>query len=345
MMIKLFALNASRDFGQEVAKLLSVPLSLHEEFRFEDGECYIAPSPKIQENVRGCDVFVIQSIYSDPDESVHEKMMKMLIFMGALKDASVKRITAVLPYYPFARSDRKVQSRAPITTKYVARLFKALWTDRVLALDVHNPVAIQNAHHIPVDLLEATNLFAVYVRSMLHRKSGKFNDIVVLSPDAGGLGRARKFRKVLSEVLHVEVGLACLDKIHVGTEIKGHGIMGDVKDKRVIIYDDMISSGKTVLECVQALKDHDAHSAFAVCASHGLFVGKANEYLEDPFLENIIITDTIKPFRLQNQDVIKKLNIIKTTHLFAEAIKRIHDNDSISDLITNHLDKWSTTDL
>jgi ribose-phosphate pyrophosphokinase len=331
--LKLFALDSSREYGEQVAQHLGIPLSEHEESCFDDGECYVAPQQALKENCRGNDVFVIQSCYSDDKENINQKLMKLFIFLGALRDASAKRITVCTPYYPYARQDRKTNSRAPITTKYLARLFKSMWADRLLALDVHNPTAIQNSFHIPVDLLEATNLFAVWVHNALF--SGK--DVSVLSPDSGGLGRARRFRKVLSNLLKEDVGIACLDKIHQGCEITGHDIMGDVKGKRVVIYDDMISSGKTVLECVKAVEQKGAKEVISVCASHGLFVGKANEYLDLPFLENITITDTVAPFRITNESVRKKLSIINTTSLFAQAIKRIHADESISDLINNHI--------
>lgn len=342
MKIKLFALNASREFGEEVAKFLDMSLSEHDEYCFDDGECYVAPRPGIKENVRGCDVFVIQSLYSDERESVNQKLMKLLIFNGSLRDASAARITCCIPYYAYARQDRKDRSRAPITTKYIAQLFQSLWADRILCMDVHNPTAVQNAYHIPCDLLEANTLFAEYVHDLLYHKELFDRELVVLSPDSGGLGRARKFRKILNEILSfrltrtIEAGIACLDKVHQGKEIRGYDIMGDVEGKVVIIYDDMISSGKTVMECVQSLHKHKAQSIAAVCATHGLFVGDANKHLSGlDYDTRIAVTDTIRPFRLLPELIESKLDTIRTTRLFAEAIARIHEDESISDLINN----------
>jgi ribose-phosphate pyrophosphokinase len=178
--MKIFALNATKAFGEQVAANLKMKLSEHEEYSFEDGECYCASL----ENVRGKDVFVVQSVYDDNEESVHSKLMKTFIFLGALRDASVKRVTVVLPYIG-GRQDRKTASRAPITTKYIARLFKAMWVDRILALDVHNPTAIQNAYAIPTDLLEAKNLFATKVAEMMRAREER--EVVIVSPDSGGL--------------------------------------------------------------------------------------------------------------------------------------------------------------
>jgi len=318
-------------FGTQVAEHLGVQISEHEEYCFEDGECYTAPRTGTKENVRGRDVFVISSLYTDEQESINDKIVKTLILCGALRDASASRITLVTPYYPYARQDRKTTSRAPITTKYIARLFQSVWVDRILAIDVHNPGAIQNAFAIPCDLLEANILFADFIQDVIRKNDYDPNNLAVLSPDAGGLGRARKFRKILSNLLHVEVGIACLDKIHSGREIKGHDIMGVVKDKDVLIFDDMISSGQTTLECIKSCGN--ARSIMGVCATHGLFVGKANENLMTQSLTRIAVTDTIHPFRLHCEVARKKLSIINTTHLFAKAIARIHRSESISDLL------------
>jgi len=351
MTLKVFALKNDQRFGQQVVEKLShkkhysgIRLSEHEEYHFDDGECYIAPRAGIRDNVRGCDVFVISSMYSDERESVNDKIMKTMILCGALRDASAARITLVAPYYPYARQDRKTTSRAPITTKYIARLFTRMWVDRLLTLDVHNPTAIQNAYYVPCDLLEANRLFADYMVKLIEGWSIDPHSISVLSPDAGGLGRARKFRKILSDKFKEEVGISCLDKIHQGFEIRGYDIMGDVRGKNVIIYDDMISSARTVSECVRAcfplnergepVFDKWARQVIGVCATHGLFVGKANDNLADGRLPLVVIGDTVHPFRL-NKEIHDKLRIINTTELFAEAIARIHQNDSISDLLAN----------
>lgn len=357
MTLKVFALKNDQQFGQQIVERLSqkkhfngIQLSEHEEYDFEDGECYICPRPGIRENVRGCDVFVVASMYSDEKESVNDKIVKTLILCGSLRDASAARITLVAPYYPYARQDRKTTSRAPITTKYLAGMFMRTYSDliptfdRILTLDVHNPTAIQNAYCIPCDLLEANRLFADYTVKLVDEWQIDPRSLSVLSPDAGGLGRARKFRKILSDKFQQEVGIACLDKIHQGFEIRGYDIMGDVRGKNVIIYDDMISSARTVSECVRACfpLDEKSEPVFAksakqvlgVCATHGLFVGKANENLADARLPLVVIGDTVRPFRL-NQDVMKKVQVINTTELFAEAIARIHQNDSISDLLAN----------
>lgn len=336
MKLKIFALNSSKEFGTQVANRLSVALSAHKEECFDDGECYVAPQTGIEDNVRGCDVFVISSMYSDERESINDKIMKTLILCGALKDASAKRITLVAPYYPYARQDRKTASRAPITTKYMARIFKKMWVNRLLTIDVHNPTAIQNAYHIPCDLLEANRLFANHISQIVYDEGLNPANLTVLAPDSGGLGRARKFRQIVGDYLGTEIGIACLDKIHSGRDIRGYGVMGDVAGRDVVIYDDMISGGSTTKECVKACLK--AKSIIGACATHGLFVGEANEKLKTPELRRIIVADTIRPFRLSPELVREKVSIINTTKLFADAIARIHKNESISDLLSHRND-------
>jgi ribose-phosphate pyrophosphokinase len=342
MQLRLFTFDNCNDFGNRVAESLQVdpyqPLAAKEEKCFDDGECYAASL----ENVRGADCFVINSCYSETSESVNDKLMKMWTFIGSLKDASAGRVTAVLPYFPYARQDRKTASRAPITTKYVAQLFESVGTNRILTIDAHNPTALQNAFKINVDLLEAAGLFAKYIANEI--KSNKFwvsspKDTLTVMSDVGGMTRVRRFRKVLASCLFVEeddIDIACIDKLHKNSgEITAERIIGNVKGKRIIVLDDMIASGKTIYECAQASEAAGALSIEAVCATHGLFVGKANTYLDHPFVKRIVTADTIKPFRLTNPKLKTKLVSLGTAELFAEAIMRTHRSESISDLIEN----------
>ena len=345
MKLKLFAPSYSKSFGSKISEYLKTPLSELDEECFEDGECYAAPQAGIKENVRGCDVFVISSMYSDNKESINDKIMKTMILCGALRDASASRITVVAPYYPYARQDRKTSSRAPITTKYLARAFESVWINRILTLDVHSPTAIQNAFPFPCDLLEANHLFANCIIDSVRKNKIDPTSLTVLSPDASGLNRARKFRKIIGDAFQAEIGLACMDKVHSGKSIVGHGIMGDVVNRHVLIYDDMISGGSTILEATEAcfpkdkmgklIVDKCARSIYSAIATHGLFVGKANEKMSDERIKRVMVTDCVEPFRVVNPLLKDKLEIISTTRLFAEAIGRIHKNESISDLIVN----------
>jgi ribose-phosphate pyrophosphokinase len=331
--LKMFALNASREYGEQVATALGKTLSKHKESTFHDGEVYAAS----EENVRGCDVYVVQSLYGDNKESVNDKLMKLFVFIGSLHDASAAKVTAVLPYYCYGRQDRKTSSRAPITTKYMAHMLQSVFTKRVLTIDAHNPGVLQNTYSIAhFDNLEASGLLAKYVAKELYLKDSgiKFKgNLTVLSPDEGRLKQSRKFRKQLQQFINEPVGIACIDKIHDGEDIHSNGMIGTVEGKHVIILDDMISSGKTIIEAVNEAKGNHAASVFAVCATHGLFVGDANSNLDSNFVQNIVVTDTVKPFRVTNPNVVEKLSVINTANLFAEAIRRTHEGESISDLI------------
>jgi ribose-phosphate pyrophosphokinase len=329
--IRLFGLNSSHQFALQVAEYLNEPLAKHEEKHFQDEECYAASL----ENVRGTDCYVIQSLYSDEQESVNSKLIKLLIMIGSLVDASAERITAVIPYMAYGRQDRKTKSRAPITTKYIAKLLESVRTNRILTIDAHNPTAIQNAFSINVDILEANGLIAKFIAEQIW-KSNTTDDLVVMSPDSGGLGRARKFRSVFEKLIDQKVKMACLDKIHNEDEIIGNDIMGKVDGKIVIILDDMISSGKTTIECVQAVMKRGAKYVLAACATHGLFVGQANHYLDAKEINHVVITDTIAPWRVRNPNLQDKLTIVRTAELFGEAIKRTNQSESISDLIAKN---------
>lgn len=344
---QLFGLDGSRPFAQQVARYLDVPLSKHVERSFADGEPYI----KSCVNVRGFDVYVISSLYSDDQQSITEKFTKLLFFVGSLVDASAKRITIVCPHLAFSRQDRKTESRAPITIKYFAQCLEAVGVDRVLTMDVHNLSAMQNAFRIPTDNLEAKPLHADFLCGV---DSGVMTDgvpqrvephipdplvddpsnLIVLAPDSGGMGRAKRFRNVLEKrlKLHNQIDVVHVDKERVnGNEVRGSKIVGDVEGKRVLVLDDVISSGRTIQLCVDSVRKHGG-DVWAVCATHGVFTEGANEYLAD--VPRLVITDTIRPFRLRSDQWRDRLFMIPTAMMFAQAIRRTHEEGgSISDLL------------
>lgn len=321
--ICLFALAESRSFGEKVGSALGVPLSKHEERHFEDGE----HKTRALQNVRGRDVFVIQSLYGEPGASVNDKLCRLLFFIGALKDASAQRVTALLPYLCYARKDRKTKSRDPVTTRYLARLLEAVETDRVVTLDVHNLAAFENAFRCRIDHLEARSLFVDYFAPRL---AG--SEVVVVSPDVGGIKRAEQLRQALSRRLGREAGHAFLEKYRSAGEVSGEQVVGEVRGKAAIIIDDMISTGGTIARAASACLQRGATTVYAA-ASHGIFVGDAARIVADPVLERVVITDTIPPFRLDAGLVQNKLTVLETAPLFAEAIRRIHDGGSIVDLL------------
>jgi ribose-phosphate pyrophosphokinase len=316
--MRLFALSESRTLGEKIGAALSIPLALHEERDFEDGEHKTRPL----ESVRGCDVFVIQSLYSEPGKSVNDKLCRLLFFIGALKDASARSVTAVLPYLGYARKDRKTKSRDPVTTRYVAQLLEAVGTDRVLTLDVHNLAAFQNAFRCPTDHLEAKELFVEHFAARLADA-----DVVVVSPDIGGVKRAELFREALSQRLSRPAGSAFMEKQRSAGVVSGEALVGDVKGKAAIIIDDMISTGGTILRTAYACRRQGAQSIHAA-ASHGIFVGKAAQVVADPALDSLVVTNTLPPFRLDPELVRSRLTVLDIAPLFADAIRHIHISGS-----------------
>jgi ribose-phosphate pyrophosphokinase len=319
----LFALDATREFGEKVALRLGVPLSPHEERFFDDGEHKSRPLA----NVRGRNVFVVHSLHSDATQSVNDKLCRLLFFIGALKDASAASVTAVAPYLAYARKDQKSKPRDPVTTRYVARMFEAVGTDRVVTLDVHNLAAFQNAFRCNTEHLRADGLFVEHFVPLLSD-----GDAVVVSPDAGGIKRADRFRKRLSAALGRPVAAAFAEKHRSGNVLSGELIVGDVQGRCAIILDDLISTGSTIARTVKACRSLGATSVYAA-ASHGLFVGEASQLLADDALTGIIVTDSVPPFRLGEGKARAKLTVLSTAPRFAEANRCIHEGGSIVELL------------
>ena len=319
----LFALQASRPFGEDVARQFGIALSAHEEREFEDGEHKSRPLV----SVRNKDIFVIHSLYADSQQSVNDKLVRLLFFIGALRDASAARITAVAPYLAYSRKDAKTQTRDPVTTRYVAQLFEAVGTDRVVTMDVHNLAAFQNAFRIRTDHLEATKLFVAHFASLLREESR----ITVVSPDIGGIKRAERFRQALGHALNRELNVAFMEKARAKGVMRGGRIIGDVAGTAIII-DDLISTGGTLLHAAAACRESGASRVYAA-ATHGVFVGNANKLLSGTMLDSIVVTDTIPPFRLDPELARKKLTVVSAAPLFAEAIRRIHGGGSLVELL------------
>jgi ribose-phosphate pyrophosphokinase len=321
--LRLFALNASRPFGEAVGARLAVPLGPHEEREFEDGEHKARPLV----GVRDADVFVIHSLYGESAQSANDKLVRLLFFIGALKDAAAGRVTAVVPYLAYARKDRKTKSRDPVTTRYVASLFEAVGTDCVVTLDVHNLAAFQNAFRCRAENLEANVLFVNHFAALLPDA-----EIVVVSPDAGGIKRAERFRTRLAAALNRPVAAAFAEKYRSGGAVSGEALVGDVGGKTAIIVDDLISAGSTIARTAQACSERGATRVLAA-ASHGLFAGAANSVLAQSSVERIVVTDTVPPLRVTDDALRAKLVQVQTADLFAEAIRRIHTGGSIVDLL------------
>lgn len=318
----VFALENSRNFGEKIARELDIVLSDHEEREFEDGEHKTRPLV----NLRNQDVFIIQSLHGGKHGSVNDMLCRLLFFIGAVKDASAKSITVIVPYLCYARKDRRTKPRDPVTTRYVAQLFEAVGIDRIVNIDVHNLQAFQNAFRCKTEHLEAKNIFAAY---FLEKLRGK--DIAVMSPDFGGVKRADEFRKILEKYSGKPLPLVIMEKMRSGGILSGETIVGDVKGKNVIIIDDLIASGSTMLRAARGCLTQGATAVFAA-ATHAAFSSKAKEVLIDDAFEEIVVSDTI-PFQLSDKDLREKLKILSVAPLFAEAIKRIQSGGSLVDLL------------
>src|SRR5713226_5932703 len=306
--LKLFSGNANRSLAEEIAQYLRVPLSDAEVSRFSDGEVFV----KINENVRGADVFVVQPTCPP----VNDTLMELLVMIDAFKRASVRRITAVLPYYGYARQDRKSQSRVPITARLVADLLEAAGVDRVLALDLHAG-QIQGFFHIPVDHLFAAPVIIDY----LGKKDLK--DPVIVSPDAGGVERARAIAKRL------HAGLAIIDKRREGPNVAVvMYLIGDVAGKEAVVIDDMIDTAGTLIQAVEALKREGA-SRILACGVHPVLSGPAIERIKTSPLEEVIVTNSIP---VSSDKLAARVTVLSVAPLLGEAIRRIHDEESVSTL-------------
>ena len=319
----LFALGGSTRLGRDVAAGLGTELAPLEEREFEDGEHKARPLA----NVRNRDVIVLHSLHGDGTRSADEKLVRLLFFAGALKDSAASRVTAVVPYLAYARKDRKTKARDPVTTRYVAQLMEAVGIDRVVALDVHNVAAYQNAFRCRVEHLEAACLFVRRLAPSLG--SGP---VVVVSPDSGGVKRAEDFRRRLREALGRPVPLAFAEKHRSGRVVSGEALVGDVGGATAIVVDDLIASGTTMARAALACRSRGATAVYAV-ATHGVFAEGANEVLGGDAFERIYVTDSVEPAPTRSAALAGKLEYVGIAEFLAEAVLRIHNGGSLSELM------------
>ncbi len=308
--LKIFSGNANRALAEKICAYLAIPLGRANVKTFSDGEIFV----EIQENVRGADVFVIQPTCPP----VNDHLMELLIMIDALRRASARRITAVIPYYGYARQDRKVIPRTPITAKLVANLITVAGARRVLTIDLHAG-QIQGFFDIPVDHLYAAPVLITYLKEEFRGK-----EIVIVSPDAGGVERARAYAKRLN------AGLAIIDKRRLRpNESEVMHVVGDVKGKVAIIVDDMIDTAGTICKAAEALYERGAKEVHGM-ATHPVLSGPAIERLKKSPMKSVVVTDTI-PLR-EEAKKLKKIKVLSVAELLGEAIRRIHNDDSVSSL-------------
>lgn len=309
--IKIFTGNSHPDLAQEIADILGVPLGKAKVSTFSDGEI----SVDIDETVRGADVFVVQSTSSP----VNNNLMEVLIMIDAFKRASAGRITVVMPYYGYARQDRKVKSRDPITAKLVADLLTAAGANRVLTMDLH-AAQIQGYFNIPVDHMLGSPILSNY---FVEKGLEDCDDVVVVSPDLGSVTRARKF----ADRLHAPI--AIIDKRRPKANVSEiMNIIGDIEGKQCILIDDMIDTAGTIANAANALVELGATKVYA-CCTHGVLSGPAFERINNSAIEELVMLNTVK---LPERNDLDKFKSISVAPLFAEAIQRIYDDKPISKL-------------
>lgn len=305
--MKIFSGNSNEPLAQKIADYLKISLGKIEISRFKDGEI----SVKFCENIRGVDLFLVQ-----PTNPPAENILELLLLIDAARRASAKRITAVIPYFGYARQDRKDQPRVALSAKLIANLLSTSGADRILSMDLHS-ASIQGFFDIPFDHLYASTIFTSKLKEV-----GK-KDLIVVAPDVGSSRRARAYAKRLG------VDLSLVDKKRSGpNKIESITLIGNVENKNVVLVDDMVDTAGTLCSAGKLLKESGAKKVIAAC-THALLSDKAKSLIEESCISQLFITDTIL---LPEDKKFKKLKIITSANLFGEAIRRIHNEESISSL-------------
>jgi len=306
--VKIFSCTSTLYLAEKIATAYGKPLGELVIQKFNDGEM----SPRFDESVRGCEVFIIQSTFPPADN-----LMELLLSIDAARRASAKYVTVVVPYFGYARQDRKDKPRVSIASKLVANLLSAAGADRLMTCDLHAG-QIQGFFDFPVDHLDGSAIFVPYVVGL------GLDNIVFAAPDVGGVGRARSFAK------HLEVDMVVCDKHRKRAgEVSSMQVIGDVEGANVIIVDDMVDTGGTLCRAAQIIKDKGAKTVRAIC-THPLLSGKAYENIENSVLEELVVSDTI-PMKKASP----KIKLLSVAKLFATAISRVHSHESISSLFIN----------
>jgi len=310
--LKIFSGRANPQLAQKISDYLGIPLGRAKIQSFPDGELMV----KLEEDVRGRDVFVIQPTCSP----VNEHLMELLIFIDCARRASAQRITAVVPYFGYARQDRKDEGRTPITAKLAANLIVTAKADRVLTMDLH-AAQIQGFFDIPVDNLLAEPVLSRYWRTI------DMHDLVLVSPDVGNTKRARVYAQRLGGEL------AIINKRRIsGEDIEVGQMIGEVRGKNVLMMDDMISTAGTIVNAAKLCREHGAKKIY-VGATHAVLCGPAIERLSGAEIDELVVTDTI-PVTAEKQNALKNLRVLSVAELMGEAIHRIHNNESVSNLFS-----------
>jgi ribose-phosphate pyrophosphokinase len=310
--ILLYGFGVDAAFAQAVASNLSVPLASYELREFEDGECKLRP----KSDPHGADVYVLCSLYADLQRSPHDKLFQLLMFIATLRDHGASRVTAGLPYLAYARKDRQTKPFDPLSLRYVAQLFESVGTQQVFALEAQNVAAFQNAFRIPTAHFSVHSAFD---KVALELAGG--GALAVASPDPGGVKRAQLWREALEVSLAQPIGFAMVDKRRSGGVLSSDNLVaGDVSGKAVLVLDDLISSGDTMLRAAHALRREGACKVVAF-AAHGLFAGTAADTLAEKLFEKVVVSDSVTSFRLAPLAAVRaKLVVVGIAPMLAQAI-------------------------
>ena len=313
--IKVFSGSAHKAFADSVCVSLGIPVSASKLFRFSDQEIGVS----VEESVRGTDVYIVQPTC----EPANERLMELFIMIDALRRASAYRINVVMPYFGYARQDRKTRAREPITAKLMANLIQKAGADRVISADLHAG-QIQGFFDIPVDHLTGIPLLASYFCNTL-KKQVEEGKLIVVSPDIGGVARARKFATQLGH--NTELAIVDKRRSHeIANLCEVMDIIGDVKGKTAVLVDDIIDTAGTMCKAAAAIKERGATEVYA-CATHGVLSGPAIDRIRESVLKELIITDTIP---LPEEKKLDKIEVLSIAPLFAEVIRRVHSEESVS---------------
>lgn len=308
--LALFALAGSADYAKRLAAQLEVPLAPIEERDFEDGEHKIRPLLPVE----GVDAYVIHTLHGDATRTVNDKLCRLLFLLATLKDHGAARTTAVVSYLCYARKDRRTQPYDPVTQRYVASLFDAVGADRIIAIEVHNAAAFENAFRCPTVHIETAELFAAHFASAI-----KHDKIVAVSPDAGGVKRVEAFRRALERRSGRAVDNAFVEKYRAGGIVTGGALVGGVDGCTAVILDDLIATGHTLLRAAKACRSAGARHVFAA-ATHGLFTGGAPELFGSGDLDGIVIADSVPLPKTLAAAARERLTVLDTTALVAATI-------------------------
>lgn len=300
------------NLGPKIAAALDLPIAKHEETVYEDGE----HRSRALEPVTGRHCLVVDSLYAEPGLSADRKLLRMTFFVGALKAAGAARVSLVAPYLCYSRKDRRGSVGDPVITRHLAQILEAVGADQVLTLDVHNLASFENAFRIPADNIEGQSLFVDYLAPKLAEAS-----VVVVSPDAGGIKRSETFRAALQQTLGRPVERAIMEKLRGPDGVRGDLLVGPVEGRVAVLIDDLINTGGTLARAAKACRAHGASAVYAM-ATHGLFVAPAGDALGGADISELVVSDSVPPFRLSGTPAHGKLQVLKSAKLLARAIKQ-----------------------